>query len=340
MEVSYVKSQQGKMRKLELIKKTVEDMSNKIDFSGTILLMEGNKPIAQVSKGYATKKDGIEIMNKMDTIFSIGSLTKSYTATGIMQLIQRSNEDKEHKLNDYNRISLDDTIDKWYKDFPKGNEISVRQLLDHSSGLKNCTNPEYRLLDEKVTKADDIIKRMQDLGKKNDNKDNAFEKKKDGTTFKPGEALMYCNTGYIILGDIIKKVSGEKSYEDYIEKNIINKGEKLENTFVGYDKYLKYVSTKGHYYDYLSKDNIVAVDDNDVLNKCGFGACSIYTSASDLKKFLDKLESGILVDPTYVKDMSASEVSNEKEKDIKREEVKVGFGFFTKKYSWKERIDI
>lgn len=152
-----------------------------ISKKGTVLLDKGYGK-ADYEKATATTKQ---------TKFDIASLTKQFTAVSIMQL-------EEKKL-----LNVNDTIDKYLPSFPYGNEITIHQLLTHTSGLPQHST-EF-----------DIRKFRPSY--KNFGKEGKDEKVK--LLFKPGDNFEYSNTGYILLGYIIEKLSG-KTLDAYFSENI------------------------------------------------------------------------------------------------------------------------
>lgn len=138
------------------------------------------------------------------SVYGIGSITKSFTAVGIMQLVEKG------------LISLDDPVEKFVplKLRPFGEPVRIHHLLTHSSGIPSLGYAEAFLdgvlyVDDiwlPVATPDDVIAFAQDAEKW------AFT--------LPGKRFFYSNTGYVLLGKIISKVSG-MSYEEYIKENIL-----------------------------------------------------------------------------------------------------------------------
>jgi D-alanyl-D-alanine carboxypeptidase len=147
-----------------------------------------------LSIGEADIEDGRAIQTA--DRFRIGSVTKSFTATAILKLV------------DEGLLSLDDTVDKYVTGIPDGGKITVRQLCNHTSGLYNYGEDEdfAAALDEdphKVWTPRELV-------------DAAISHE---PYFPPGEGWHYSNTGYILLGMIIEEVTGS-SYEAAIEDRI------------------------------------------------------------------------------------------------------------------------
>jgi CubicO group peptidase (beta-lactamase class C family) len=163
-------------------------------FSGTALVAKDGKVI--LAKGYGMADREKAIPNTVDTRFQIGSVTKLFTATGIMQLVAAG------------KIKLDDPAVKYLTDFPKGtwDKITIRHLLCHQSGIHNYT--EIAGLMEKRSEPltiPELVASFRDLP----------------LEFEPGSQFKYSNSGYAVLGVILERVSGEK-YADYLKKHIFD----------------------------------------------------------------------------------------------------------------------
>jgi CubicO group peptidase (beta-lactamase class C family) len=139
-----------------------------------------------------------------ETIYCIGSVTKSFTALAVMQLCEAG------------KLSLDDPVEKWldFKERPMGVKILVRHLLSHTSGLSALGYAEATLaaVTDKpdiwlpISNADDLLVFMRGA--------------EEWALAKPGERHAYLNEGYIMLGAIIEKASGS-SYPEYVEEKIL-----------------------------------------------------------------------------------------------------------------------
>lgn len=173
-------------------------------FRGSILLAKGSEIVIQ--KGYGFANVELEVANRPETKFRLGSITKQFTAAAILQLKERG------------KLELSDKISKYLTATPAGwNDITIHHLLTHTSGIPSYTNSAgYRArMRERVTSPLDFIERFRDLP----------------LEFKPGEKFRYNNSGYFLLGVIIEQASGEK-YEEYLRKHIF---EPLRMADTGYD---------------------------------------------------------------------------------------------------------
>lgn len=127
-----------------------------------------------------------------DMVFRIGSVTKQFTAIAILQLMEQG------------KLSLQDEITKYLPDYPMhGHSITIEHLLTHTSGIKSYTNiPEFRTMMRTDMTPMEIIEKNKALPME----------------FAPGTEWNYNNSGYILLGYIIEKVSG-KTYAEYLQEN-------------------------------------------------------------------------------------------------------------------------
>lgn len=174
------------------IDKALADLSAKDQFSGVVLLAKDGKPIYQKAFGLASKRYGVP--NQIDTKFNIGSICKTFTAVAIQQLAAAG------------KLSLDDKIDRYLPDFPadKASKITIRQLLDHRSGLGDFFNQKFiDIAKDKLLNNNDYIALFRD----------------EPLQFEPGTNQRYSNAGYSLLGAIIEKVSGQ-GYYDYIREHV------------------------------------------------------------------------------------------------------------------------
>jgi CubicO group peptidase (beta-lactamase class C family) len=127
------------------------------------------------------------------TIYEIGSLTKQFTSAAIMKLVEQR------------RVRLDDDLSKYVPQFPlQGKKVTIRELLNHTSGIHSYTSaPEWQKTWNDVLSPDAIIKFVA----------------ADTFDFAPGTAFRYNNTGYVLLGMVIEKASGQK-YAKYLDAQI------------------------------------------------------------------------------------------------------------------------
>src|SRR6478672_6023265 len=173
-------------------------------FQGSVLVSDRGKIY---EKGFGLANKEWDIPNAPDTKFRLGSITKQFTATLILQLIEQGKVKLDGKITDYLTDYRKDTGDK----------VTIQHLLTHTSGIPNYTSrPDF------MTKISRDPYPVMDFVKKYASDDLEFE---------PGSKFSYDNGGYFILGAIIEKVTG-KSYEQNLREKIFDP---LGMTDSGYD---------------------------------------------------------------------------------------------------------
>jgi CubicO group peptidase (beta-lactamase class C family) len=165
-------------------------LSAEKNFSGGLLIIEHGKKIFCKGYGWADKENQIPFT--LATLASIGSITKAFTATAIMKLVE------------HNKISLSDPLKKFFPTVPFDKEsITIHELLTHSSGFHEFLKQDGGDY-EKINK-EEYLRR-------------AFE---EPLAFKPGQKAVYTNVGMSILAIIIEQVSGLE-YETYLKQNLFD----------------------------------------------------------------------------------------------------------------------
>lgn len=223
--------------------KDVEDNG----FSGSVLVAKDGKIL--LSKGYGIADLGKKTENTSKTIFEIASLTKQFTAMGIMI------------LEDRGLLDVNDPIIKYIPDFPRGDEITIHHLLTHTSGVPQIIDfygrggGNYNLTPEKIV---DILK------------DKPLR-------FEPGKEYEYRNSNYALLGCIIENVSGMK-YEAFLKKHIL-KPLRMKNTGQGKNDFKPENKAKG-YFMYRALLPVGYID-----MSTGYAAWDMYSTVEDLYRW-------------------------------------------------------
>ncbi|EEK72801.1 MULTISPECIES: serine hydrolase domain-containing protein [Bacillus] len=216
---------------------------------------------------------------KSEYRFRIGSVTKTFTATTVLQLVGE------------NRIQLDDPIKKWLPGLIQGNgydgnQITIRQLLNHTSGIAEyLKSKDADIMNSKKTyTAEEIVKIGLSLP----------------PDFSPGKGWLYSNTGYVILGMLIEKITGN-SYAEEIEKRIIEPLD-LSNTFLPGNSPV--IPGKNHARGYMKIDETSELKDMTYYNpSLANSAGDMISNADDLNKFFSFLLGGKLLKERELKEM-------------------------------------
>ncbi len=163
------------------------------DFNGVVLIAKNGQVIIEYEHGYANYAH--KTPNKIGTKFQTASMAKMFTAVAIMQLVESG------------QLKVDDVVGKFLPDYPNEivkNKVTIHQLLTHQSGLSDYFNPKYdNHSKSSINKLSDFLQ--------------FFEY--EPLNFIPGQSSQYSNSGYLLLGLIIEKITGE-NYYDHIEKTI------------------------------------------------------------------------------------------------------------------------
>lgn len=161
-------------------------------FMGSVLVARDGQVL--LDKGYGAANLEWQIPDSPEAKFRLGSITKQFTAASILLLEERG------------KLKTDDLVKKHMPDAPPAwDKITIYNLLTHTSGIPNFTSfPEYRSSEATPTTPEKLVARFRD-------------KRLD---FQPGEKWSYRNSGYVLLGYLIEKISG-KSYQDFVEENLL-----------------------------------------------------------------------------------------------------------------------
>jgi len=192
----------------------------------TFLISRNGNIIYKKAFGLANLE--LNVPMEADNVFEIGSMTKQFTAISILMLMEKG------------KLNLDDEITKFIPDYPtNGHKITIHHLLTHTSGIKSYTSMKKL---NKISKQDLTPLELIDFFKN------------EPIDFVPGEKFKYNNSGYVILGYIIEKVT-EQSYANFVEEQIFKKlkmaasqyasnSEVIHNRASGYQDNEGYINTR------------------------------------------------------------------------------------------------
>lgn len=254
--------------RIRALESYVRRLADADSFSGVVLLAEQERPLLAEAYGDADKVTGRA--NELETAFNLASLNKMITAVAVAQLVEAG------------KLSFEDPLAKYLPDFPNPRaaaEIRVKHLLSHTAGLGSYLGPEISA--SRAATVDEMLRFASDTD----------------TDFAPGTGWRYSNTGFLVLGKVIERVSGQ-SYFDFVREHIYipagmrNTGSYAkdalpQNAAIGYEP--DPGDGPGAYIDHL-----------DALPYRGGPAGGGYSTAPDLLRFAEALRTGKLVSPEMV----------------------------------------
>ncbi|MFP3591169.1 serine hydrolase domain-containing protein [Chryseobacterium sp. SIMBA_038] len=219
-------------------------------------------------KGYGTANLEYDIPITPKTIFNVGSVSKQFTTFSI------------YLLEKQGKISLDDDVRKYIPELPIYEKtITIRHLCSHTSGLKD----QWALLTLAGWRMDDIITSEQVM---------KIISKHKALNFAPGSQFKYSNSGFTLLAEIVKRVSG-KSFAEFAKENIFDPLG-MENTLI-YDDNEKTVKNRA--YSYGSENGLYSKRN---LNSSSVGPTNVYTTVEDLSKWTTNFENPKVGDVDFI----------------------------------------
>jgi CubicO group peptidase (beta-lactamase class C family) len=145
-------------------------------------VVKNGKPVLVKGYGFADLEERVPVAN--NSVFRVGSVTKQFTAVALLLLAEEG------------KVSLQDKLSKYYPNFPRANDITLDQMLHHTSGIYNYTSAPNFAVDGMIHRSTDEM--VEFIGK--------LPKTQD---FEPGTNWSYSNSAYFILGGVVEKASGE-----------------------------------------------------------------------------------------------------------------------------------
>lgn len=153
-------------------------------FSGTVLVARGGEPIYRRAFGLASREFGVP--NRIDTLFNIGSLNKMFTSVAVARLVEQG------------VLAYEDTVSRYVPEYSHAAEtITLHHLLAHLSGVGSYWNEQFESNRVHVRTVQDFLSLFMH----------------EPLAFKPGERWLYSNGGYVLLGAIIERVTGQSYYD-------------------------------------------------------------------------------------------------------------------------------
>ena len=250
----------------------------------SVLVAQNGEIVYQKGFGYADIEKKIPVTP--DTKFKIGSVSKQFTAVAIL------------KLQEEGRIRTDDKLSKYIPDFPRGNEVTIYQLLTHTSGIHDYNSTPGIDVTKAVTPRAllDIIKKLP-------------------YDSNPGERYLYNNSGYFILAYIVEQLSG-KTLSEYLNETIF-KPLGMTNSGLYYTDIVLDTEAQGYS---MNGEKVTKADFQEM--SWAFGVGSTYSTTEDLYKWNEAVFNGKVLSDATLKTVFTQAVLNSGAK------VDYGFGWF------------
>jgi CubicO group peptidase (beta-lactamase class C family) len=249
--------------------KIVQSFVASSQFMGSVLVARDGQIL--VDKGYGYADLEWQVPNTPETKFRLGSMTKQFTAAAILLLEERG------------KLSTDDLVKKYMPDTPAAwDKMTIYHLLTHTSGIPNFTSfPDYRSSEGTPTTPAQLVARFRDKP----------------LDFQPGEKWNYSNSGYVLLGYLIEKISGQ-SYRSFLEENFFKP---LGMNDSGYDSNSAVIL---HHASGYSPGPKGPVNAGYIDMSVPFSAGALYSTTHDLLRWEEALYGGKVLSPAALKKMT------------------------------------
>ena len=230
------------------------------------LFSEGNE-VYQHAFGYASIEDNVKANSQ--TKYRIGSISKTFTAAIIMQLVE---EDK---------LTLDTRLSEFYPQVTHASEITMEQMLRHRSGIFNFTNSEdYQSWMEQPIIKEELVKKIVSYG----------------SAFEPGSKYEYSNANYVLLSYIAEQIE-EKDFRDIVQERVCEPCA-LNNTYYG--SKISVENNEAKSYTNFGEWELATETDMSVP----VGAGAMVSNPTDLNRFLSCLFSDKVVSESSLAKMT------------------------------------
>ena len=255
-------------------------------FAGAVLVAKDGKPVFKAAYGLADREN--KIPNRLDTQFRIGSMNKMFTAVSVLQLVQSG------------KIKLSDPLGKYLTDYPNkelASKVTIHQLLTHTGGTGDFFGPEFDKHRLELRTLQDYVKLYGQRG----------------VEFAPGSRWAYSNYGFLLLGVLVEKVSGQ-NYYDYVAEHIykpagmtltasLAEDQVVAGRSVGYTRFREPSANRSSAAPEAWRPN------TDTLPYRGTSAGGGYSTVEDLFRFAMALQSHKLLDAEHTELLTTGKVN-------------------------------
>ncbi len=244
-------------------------------FAGAVLVAKNGQPIFTGAYGMADRER--KIPNRLETRFRIGSMNKMFTAVAILQLVQAG------------KIKLNDPLGKYLTDYPNqdvATKVTIHHLLTHTGGTGDFFGPEFDAHRLELRTLQDYVKLY---GKR-------------GLEFAPGSRWEYSNYGFLLLGVVVERVSGE-SYYDYVREHVYEPAGMTSTDSSPEDQ-----AVPDRSIGYTRMESGTWQPNTDTLPYRGTSAGGGYSTVEDLLRFANAVTGYKLLDAHYTELLTTGKV--------------------------------
>lgn len=231
------------------------------NFNGSVLVAKDGNIILE--KGYGLRNVEGKVAHDANSIFQIGSVTKQFTSTLILMLQQQG------------KLSVKDNLSKYFPEYKYADKITIENLLNHVSGIYNYTNDADYMQNH-------ITETLSQQAFWNRIKDKPLD-------FEPGTKFSYSNSGYVVLGYVIEKVTG-KPYTALVREYLFQPANMVHS---GFD--FTHLQSPLKSIGYLELKNDVHQTAPIVDSTASFSAGSVYSTVHDLYNWNTNLNAGKII---------------------------------------------
>lgn len=252
-------------------------------FSGQVLVMRDGKVLFRAARGMACRAYQVPVGPA--TRFNLASMNKMFTGVAVAQLAQRG------------LLSFDDTLEKHLPDYPQevASKVTIHHLLTHTAGLGSYWNEKWEKAKFRVRDVADYLALFQE----------------EPLRFEPGQGWFYSNAGYILLGAVIEKVTGQ-SYFEYVREHIYRPAEMNDTDCYALDEDPPNLAVG---YSHFDSKGAVHPDRwfNNTLKHVAKGgpAGGGYATGADMLRFAEALMGGELLDQAHTELVLTGKVKTE-----------------------------
>ncbi|GGJ28070.1 serine hydrolase domain-containing protein [Deinococcus roseus] len=242
-------------------------------FMGNVVILKDGQPLFEKAVGQASVEFGIPANSQ--TVYEIGSITKSFTAVAIL------------KLQEQGKLKVTDALSKYLPDFPNGDRITLHHLLTHTSGVTNFTAfPGFLEVQKQNFSQSQIVDLFKDKP----------------LDFEPGDHFSYSNSGFTLLGQVIEKASG-MPYQEYIRQNVL---QPLKFKDLDFHSRLDLVPNRASGYVLNGASyQVPELHNVEIAGPAG----GLYATASELARWLPDLFAGKILNAESIKAFSSPQVN-------------------------------